>query len=133
MKRWNAPLAAVQQFIANDYVAACTNYINCNVDMQGYAKYKVDFNGKTYTTAWSGETWTSGELGRCGKKMEIDQGEYFEVKITQAWTDRAYKNLVDLPEEQQFTCIIWHELDENGLLVDGHGTKDMSGLEFNKS
>lgn len=133
MRKWNAPMAEVQQFTATDYVAACTNYISCDVDMQCYAKYKVDFNGKTYTAAWDGSTLEYGYLGRCGKKMEIDQGEYFEAHITQAWTDRNMTNLVDLPEDKQFTCIIWHELDDNGLLVDGHGTQNMSGLEFNKS
>lgn len=133
MKRWNAPLAAVQQFTASDYVAACTNYISCDVPMQGYAKYKIDFGGKTYTTAWDGTTLEYGYLGRCGKKMEIGQGEAFEVKVTQAWTDSARTNLVDLPEDKQFTCVIWHELDDEGRMVDGHGTQNWDGLEINKS
>lgn len=134
MKNWNTPLAVVEQFTATDYVAACSNRIYCDVPMQGYAKYKIEFpDGKTYTAAWDGSTMEYGYLGRCGKWMDISSGEYFEVKVTQAWTDSARTNLVDLPEEEQFTCIIWHELDENGLMVDGHGTQNMSGLEINKS
>ena len=42
MKTWNNPMATVQEFVANEYVSACTFTLTCDVPLQeGYKQYTI--------------------------------------------------------------------------------------------
>lgn len=42
MKTWNNPMATVQEFVANEYVSACTFTLTCDVPLQeGYSNYTI--------------------------------------------------------------------------------------------
>jgi hypothetical protein len=130
MKTWTIPVAAAQQFAANDYVSACTTTIKCDLDLNGYYRYFLEFEEPFY--ARPDKASYTMNYRPCGEVHEVDShGELFEITITKARETSSTSPLVELPEP--IHCYFFAEYGEDGLFVDGHCTLSEDGIQSNMS
>ena len=132
MKTWTIPVAAAQQFAANEYVSACTATINCDLELaDGYLAYDIEF-GKTLETAIGPRTWVSYKP--CGKTHDVSShGELLEITIHDGTAMVDGVKTKNHPLETAITCYFWAEYDEANVMQDGHCTLNADGFQSNKS
>ena len=85
-KKWIEPQILVQEFVPNEYVAACGDSgvvykFDCNAGIENH-KYAVkDGNGKVATIAGfymdGGQSWTGRYYHLCGEKHEAESDSGF--------------------------------------------------------
>ena len=141
MKTWNNPVATVQEFVANEYVSACTFTLTCDVPLEeGFKQYTI-FMDKPYPIC-GGEGKTGGTLTQTTYKPcaaphtdMSTNGEFFPVTFTEgAPIDGSPVRKLSEPIE----CWGWAvfcEHDHDGVphIVDGHCTLSNVMENANKS
>ena len=128
MKTWTSPVAAAQQFAANDYVSACTATIECDLPLDGWYRLIVEFDEPIHTH--DGKTITKAKYNPCGYKHEVDlDGELLNITINKAMNASGEVVLLDEP----IKCYFFAQFAENGALRDGHCTLNEDGFQSNKS
>ena len=117
-KTWQAPRILVQEFEANEYVAACYS-LYCKVAGDGYGKY----NGRDATFGESlqwGDTWVErdGQLhGKpCAEGSSYDEksGLFYEVGKPGSKVDPGSVNISGTPGPKGGFYATWVSNDANG-------------------
>ena len=119
-KTWQAPRILVQEFEANEYVAACYSmYCAISGDGKGGvtcgAAGAID-NYEGYTREWGGFTYTSdgkphGKPCALGTSYNADKGEFYEYgKLSSA----SNIQIDDKVQSDGSQCAIWTSHDVNG-------------------
>ena len=117
---WTRPVTEVQQFAANEYVAACgdTEYgayvFECDADLKGSMAYFKDL------FSWNGVTiWKIGSYSPCGKTHVVPKDNVF----ANGFIDANGNGAMDNGEE----VIIWLEPGIFGtpFFGNGHATKNL--------
>ena len=128
MKTWTIPVATAQQFVANDYVSACTATIECDLPLDGWHRLIVEFDEPIHTH--DGKTISKAKYSPCGYKHDVDiNGELHSITINNGMT--ASGEIV--PLDEPIHCYFFTLFNEAGQLVDGHCTLDADGFQSNKS
>lgn len=127
-KVWENPLTMVQQFVPNEYVAACGDenkvyLFTCDAGWTGLTGSEV------YTNGSDGEMGTSddvllGTYGKCGKTHEASTTDDFE-------SGYLVKNILGVPVGERQPVIIWR--GENGKNIHCTTNLDMKTWETAKS
>lgn len=114
-KTWEEPRISVQEFIANEYVAACG-------DENKVYKFVCDASTK-YGTGLTGSTvFTNGEDGVMGTSDDVTLGAYGACSIThEARTKDQFiagymkKNVLGYPVGEALPVIIWRGEDGQNI------------------
>ena len=120
---WTRPMTEVQQFAANEYVAACGDtefgayLFECNAPRQGPMAYFADIG------AWEGATiWkVQGTYHACGETHVADKADTF----ANGFIDANYNGKMDAGEE----VIIWLEegiIPGTPVLGNAHATTNLN-------
>ena len=117
-KTWQAPRILVQEFEANEYVAACYDMF-CKVAGDGYGKYNGDDEIFSQGLMWGG-TWVEhdGQLhGKpCAEGSSYDQetGLFYEVGKPGSKVDPTSVNISNTPGPKGGFYATWVSNDANG-------------------
>ncbi len=114
-KTWEEPRISVQEFIANEYVAACG-------DKNKVYKFVCDASTK-YGTGLTGSTvFTNGKDGVMGTSDDVALGPYGACSIThEASTKDEFiagymkKNVLGYPVGEALPVIIWRGEDGHNI------------------
>lgn len=119
-KNWQAPRIQVQEFEANEYVAACYS-LYCAISGDGKGNVTCGAAGaidnyEGFTRPWGGFTYTSdgkphGKPCALGTSYNADKGEFYEYGKLSNASDIHISNEVQSDGSQ---CAIWTSHDVNG-------------------
>ena len=134
MKYWKKPEAISQEFVANEYVSACSYQIMCDVDIPDGAAVLYVPNGSNVDFDGSGDyhdDW--GICGSpCGTVHNVDRDtEFFYHTFKYGLSHDDHTVTFSTPVEVAW----WRELDASGNVVDLHWTSpaNVANPESNKS
>lgn len=132
MKLWTIPVAAAQQFTANDYVSACSAEVEIKCDLPLPAdldRYILNFDEPFHT--YDGKIISQMRYNPCAKVHEVGvHGELKPIQITQG-RKKSGGEIIELDEP--IDCYFFAEYTEDGLLKNVHCTLSADGLTSNKS
>ena len=121
MKTWTIPVAVAQQFVANDYVSACTYEILCDLELPEGAKCLQIPAPFDYNQDGIIDDGQNLYYSPCGAKHSVATNtEFYDYTFTIGSTKFNNQGLFRLDEP--IVSKFWVELDSNGNLHDAHFT-----------
>lgn len=122
-------LSVCQYFAANDYVSACTATIKCDVPLNGWHRYILEFDEPFQT--YDGKSIIQANYNPCGKEHEVGiHGNLLNITITDG---RKVSGGSPVPLDEPINCYLFVEYNESGLVRNFHCTLGEDGFQSNKS